>query len=51
MLLHTNTKGASLPAHPHSPVSNFVIRFLESVIAKRASKRDIVASFCSLTLN
>ena len=33
-LLHVNTKGADQPAHPHSLISTFVIRYPESIIVK-----------------
>ena len=32
-----NNKGADQPAHPHSLISAFVIRFLESMIFKLAA--------------
>ena len=32
-----NNTGADQPAHPHSLISAFVIRFLESIICKHAS--------------
>ena len=32
-----NNKGADQPAHPRSPISTFLIRFLESIISKLAS--------------
>ena len=31
-----NNKGADQPAHPRSPISTFVIRFLKSTICKLA---------------
>ena len=36
-LLHVNNKGADQPVHPHRLISTFVIRFLESIIAKLAT--------------
>ena len=34
-----NNTGADQPAHPHSLISPFVIRFLESVIPKRITSK------------
>ena len=41
-LLHVNNKGADQPAHPHSLISAFVIRFLQSMKFKLAS--NIISS-------
>ena len=34
-----NNKGADQPAHPHSLISAFVMRFLESMISKLATSK------------
>ena len=34
ILLHANNKGADQHAHLHSVISNFIIHFLERMIAK-----------------
>ena len=44
-----NNKDAGQPAHPHSLISAFVIRFLESIICKLATGEISIflASLCS----
>ena len=43
-----NNKGADQPAHPHSLISAFSIRLLETIISKLArAKITNLASLCS----
>ena len=40
-----NNKGAELPAHPHSLISTFSIRLLESIISKLATSKVVFGQF------
>ena len=33
LMLYANNKGADQPAHPHSLISSFVVRCLDSIIS------------------
>ena len=33
LMSYANNKGADQPAHPHSPISAFVVRCLDSIIS------------------
>ena len=49
-LFYANNKGADQPVHPHSLISTFVIRFLESIISKLVQAAFLyLASLSSLT--
>ena len=37
-----NNKGAEQPAHPHSRISAFVIRLLESIISRYATREILI---------
>ena len=37
-----NIKGADQPAHSHSLISSFVIRFLESIISKLGTEKNSI---------
>ena len=37
ILLHVNNKGADQPTHPHSLISTFVVRSLQSIVANPAT--------------
>ena len=41
-LLHVNNKGTDQPVHPHSLISAFDIRFLESIICKLATGEILI---------
>ena len=40
-----NNKGAEQPAHPHSLISTFSIRLLESIISKLATSKVVFGQF------
>ena len=44
-----NNKGTDQPAHPHSLVSDFVIRFMESIISKLTTSKFSFFSLVSVT--
>ena len=46
-LLYVNNKGAGQPAHPHSLISAFVIRFPQNITSKLPISCNILASLCS----